>query len=157
MPKWCDVYHKMWRSHTPLGESVTIGNANIICRRQTSLKKSPLSVDKSDFFVGRGSRIRLLRTLFAWRPNATHSVPVCAPFCYKTVHRTVLFNAKTLLGFKSYFWKTKKVTHSDNLFSLAGAVGFEPTTHGFGDTVKAKRPCRNSAVSSRLWHSLFWT
>ena len=29
----------MWRSHTSLGEAVIIGEANIICRRQTSFKK----------------------------------------------------------------------------------------------------------------------
>ena len=30
----------------------SLGEANIICRRQTSLKNAPLSVDKSAFFVG---------------------------------------------------------------------------------------------------------
>ena len=38
--QWCDVYLKMWRSHTSSGEAVIIGEANIICRRQTSLKKA---------------------------------------------------------------------------------------------------------------------
>ena len=37
--QWCDVCHKMWRSHASLGEAVIIGEANIICRRQTSFKK----------------------------------------------------------------------------------------------------------------------
>jgi len=30
----------MWRSHASLGEAVIIGEANIICRRQTSFKKA---------------------------------------------------------------------------------------------------------------------
>ena len=38
--QWCDVCLKMWRSHTSSGEAVIIGEANIICRRQTSLKKA---------------------------------------------------------------------------------------------------------------------
>ena len=38
--QWSDVCHKMWRSHTSLGVADIIGNANIICRRQTSLKKA---------------------------------------------------------------------------------------------------------------------
>ena len=37
--QWSDVCYKMWQSHTSLGEADIIGNANIICRRQTSLKK----------------------------------------------------------------------------------------------------------------------
>ena len=34
----------MWRSHASLGEADIIGNANIICRRQTSLKKALASL-----------------------------------------------------------------------------------------------------------------
>ena len=49
----------MWRSHASLGEAVIIGNANIICRRQTSFKKVTfVLIDKSDFFVGAGGRGR---------------------------------------------------------------------------------------------------
>ena len=43
--------------HASLGEAVIIGEANIICRRQTSFKNAPLSVDKSAFFVGCGGGI----------------------------------------------------------------------------------------------------
>ena len=40
------------------------------------------------------------------------TVPVCAPFCYKTVIHTVLFNAKTLLGFKSFLSLVKQKNHT---------------------------------------------
>jgi hypothetical protein len=46
----------MWQSQTSLGVAVIIGEANIICRRQTSFKKRTfVLVDKSAFFVGAGS------------------------------------------------------------------------------------------------------
>ena len=51
--QWCDVCHKMWQSHTSLGVAVIIGEANIICRRQTSFKKRT--------FVGRQ------KCVFCWR------------------------------------------------------------------------------------------
>ena len=44
---------KMWLSHTSSGEAVIIGEANIICRRQTSFKKRT--------FVGRQ------KCVFCWR------------------------------------------------------------------------------------------
>ena len=40
---------KVWQSHASLGEAVIIGNANIICRRQTSLKK-PRSEERGFFW-----------------------------------------------------------------------------------------------------------
>ena len=44
----------MWQSHTSLGVAVIIGEANIICRRQTSFKKRTfVLVDKSAFFVAK--------------------------------------------------------------------------------------------------------
>ena len=61
VPQWCDVCHKMWRSHASLGEAVITGVANIICRRQTSFKKRTfVLVDKSAFFVGGERGIRTL-------------------------------------------------------------------------------------------------
>ena len=45
--------------HTSLGEAVIIGVAIIICvTGKHHSKNAPLSVDKSAFFVGRGSKIR---------------------------------------------------------------------------------------------------
>ena len=41
------------RRHTSLGEAVIIGIANIICRRQTSLKKDQVTSDLV-FFLSRG-------------------------------------------------------------------------------------------------------
>ena len=65
--QWCDVCHKMWRSHASLGEAVIIGEANIICRRQTSFKKRTfVLVDKSAFFVGGEGGIWTLDTLLGY-------------------------------------------------------------------------------------------
>ena len=55
VPQWCDVCHKMWRSHASLGEAVIIGVANIICRKAniiyatgvTSLMRSITSFARS--------------------------------------------------------------------------------------------------------------
>ena len=50
---------KCGKATTSLGKAVIIGNANIICRRQTSFKKVTfVLVDKGDFFVGGGGWIR---------------------------------------------------------------------------------------------------
>ena len=47
------------RRHTSLGETVIIGEANIICQRQTSFKKRTFVLeDKSAFFVGGSGWIR---------------------------------------------------------------------------------------------------
>ena len=51
VPQWCDVCSMCRQAHI-ISISVIIGEANIICRRQTSFKNAPLSVDKSAFFVG---------------------------------------------------------------------------------------------------------
>ena len=54
--------------HTSFVKRTSLGEAHIICRRQTSLKKRTfVLVDKSAFFVGRGSRDRTHGTRF-WRP-----------------------------------------------------------------------------------------
>ena len=62
------------RRHTSLGEAVIIGVANIICRRQTSLKKAR-SYERAFFWLGHrdsnpGNDGVRVRCLTAWRcPN----------------------------------------------------------------------------------------
>ena len=83
---------------------------------------------------GRGSRMRLLRILMANRPNAMHSVPCVATLCGKLA--TGNFSYRTdPLRLQILLCKIKTATLSDDCFILAGAVGFEPTTHGFGGHV----------------------
>ena len=53
VPQWCDVCHKMWRSHASLGEAVIIGRSPAsFAEGKHHSKNAPLSVDKSAFFVG---------------------------------------------------------------------------------------------------------
>jgi len=47
--------------HTSLGEAVIIGEANIICRRQTSFKKAPKSGALCSWVFARGEDSRALR------------------------------------------------------------------------------------------------
>ena len=51
----------MWRSHTSLGEVVIIGRANIICRRQTSLKKAQRDCVRLFSWQGREDSVSSLR------------------------------------------------------------------------------------------------
>ena len=48
--QWCDVCHKMWRSHASLGEAVIIGRCpTSFAEGKHHSKNAPLSVDKSAF------------------------------------------------------------------------------------------------------------
>ena len=97
VPQWCDVCHKMRRSHASLGEAVIIGNANIICCRQTSFKKVTfVLVDKSDFFVGTGDR-NWTCTVSHWNLNPAR-LPV-PPRLHIYNAKCQMHNAKSLLTF----------------------------------------------------------
>ena len=73
--QWCDVCLKMWRSHTSSGEAVIIGEANIICRRQTSLKKAK-SYDLAFFMAGAGG-FEPATHGFGDRYSTSWAIPLC--------------------------------------------------------------------------------
>ena len=64
--QWCDVCHKMWRSHASLGIVVIIGRSPTSFAEGKHHWKKP-SAFANGFFLGRGRRARTHDPRF-WRP-----------------------------------------------------------------------------------------
>ena len=95
------------RRHTSFAERTSLGEAHIICRRQTSFKKRTfVLVDKSAFFVGRGSWI--------W----TSEWGSQSPLPYRLA--TPLYGER----------KSRDRDFSQSRFLVGWVMGLEPTTPG---------------------------
>ena len=90
-----------------------------------------------NFGRGRRTQIRFLADLHCLTTQILWiSVPVFAPFRYKTVIHTVLFNAQSPLRVRVLYIFTIKRKHPPKwwmFLSMAGAEGLEPSARGFGD------------------------
>ena len=110
---------KMWQSHASSGEAVIIGNANIICRRQTSLKNLVL---RNEVFSGAGGGMCLLRIHLARWQASSHLL------LKNSRNRLFFFTQKPPWG-SNPLLKTKRAQHKVAPFCLELVEGFEPSAY----------------------------
>ena len=138
---------KIWRSHTSLGE------ADIICRRQTSLKKDDCFRNRLFSWQGREDSVSALRRKAEFLISAllrssvfrgSDSPPDChsLPLPFEPSPNCIPAKRKS----------PRKIV--DFIF-LAGAGGLEPAPHGFGVAPKCRKALKLltfSHVSTHFSH-----
>ena len=135
--QWSDVCHKMWRSHTSLGEADIISNANIICRRQTSLKKTLAFA--SAFFCVWSSKWQLTKSRRRHVWNQTEGLDgIITKWCMASIRRKDTLRRVMPYADGDYIlaharfhtnpsdWIEKRP--SKTVFFLAPPAGLEPAT-----------------------------
>ena len=93
--QWCDVCHKMWRSHASLGEAVIMEIVRIICRRQTSFKKRTFVGRQKCFFVVTPLQNRSAEQVFSKSIRVFLSVDRLIPWWWGELHLTAVFRGAT--------------------------------------------------------------
>ena len=99
--QWCDVCHKMWRSHASLGIAIIIGRSPTSFAEGKHHWKKP-SAYANGFFLGRGRRIRTRDPRF-WRPvlYQLSYTPVVVISTTAILYHNKSENAR---GFWNFFW-----------------------------------------------------